>query len=108
MTRQDRHRSRVGAVVVAIPLVAAGTLVGLAGWLFASLTCDDACGSTGSWRGDPGAWQWHAQGWLALSVFLASLAGAFLVVAGRRRAAATAAVAGLVAAGAWFALLSSG
>ncbi len=102
-------RRRIGALVVAIPLAVAGSIVGFAGWLFAGLRCDDACSTVGSsWRSDVDAWQWSAQGWLALAIFLACLAGAILLVADRRRPAAVVTGIGLALFVVWFALLSSG
>jgi hypothetical protein len=56
-------------------------LVGLVWGL--GLKCDDSCGPSRGWRGDPDAWQWN--GVLALGVLAFVAGGAFFIFVWRRR-----------------------
>ena len=102
-------RSRVIAVLVALPLVAGGGVVALLGLYGMGLTCDESCDPrSSSWRDDPDAWQWTAQGVMALTASTALVVTAGLLIAGRRRAAGGAFAVALLTALAWLALVWAG
>jgi hypothetical protein len=47
------------------------------------LKCDDACGPSRGWRGDPDAWQWYGVAGLGALAFVAG--AAFFLLVWRRR-----------------------
>jgi hypothetical protein len=106
-----RGRDNPLELVLALVIVAGGVLMGLGGWFVWAMKCDDACAAArfaSSWRQDVDAWQWTAQFVLALAITAASVAFAGLLADRRREAAGGVLVAGLLATGGWFALVSSG
>ena len=76
---------RATAFVLATGVVAVSAFAAVVGttWGF-GLKCDDSCGTAGTWRDDPSAWQWEALGTLGLTGFLFAI-GLLAGVALRQR-----------------------
>jgi hypothetical protein len=73
------------ALACSIPIAVASGLAALPGMLFGfSLKCDDSCGTAPPWRDDPGAWQWNALGYVAVTGALCGLLLVVLLVMRRR------------------------
>jgi hypothetical protein len=106
-----RGRDNPLELILALVVVAGGVLMGLVGWVVWAMKCDDACAAkafASSWHQDMDAWQWKAQFALALAITAASIVFAGLLADRRRGATAGVLVAGLLATGGWFGLVSSG
>ena len=90
---------RLVAVLFALVAVAASAFGALLAALYGfGLQCDDSCDSGGSWRDDPGAWEWQLFGWVGIVCLVAVLVLLTAVAAGLSRLAAVALVAWLVSA----------
>jgi hypothetical protein len=104
-----RSRDRLFAAILSLPVLGVGAgvaWIGLASWW---MSCDDTCDDhPSSWQSDADAWQWTAQGVLALGVLLASLALTAQLVGGWRRGRRATSIGGLALLVAWFVVLTSG
>jgi hypothetical protein len=100
---------RVVAVLFAIVAVAASAFGALLAALYGfGLQCDESCDSGGSWRDDPGAWEWQLFGWVGIVCLAAALVLLTAVAAGLSRLAAVALVAWLVSAVTYGVLITRG
>ena len=100
---------RVVAVLFALVTVAASAFGALLAALYGfGLQCDDSCDSGGSWRDDPGAWEWQLFGWVGIVCLAAALVLLTAVAAGLSRLAAVALVAWLVSAVTYGVLITRG
>ena len=100
---------RVVAVLFALVTVAASAFGALLAALYGfGLQCDDSCDSGGSWRDDPGAWEWQLFGWVGIVCLAAALVVLTAVAAGLGRLAAVALVAWLVSAVTYGVLITRG
>jgi hypothetical protein len=103
-----RARDRVFAVLLALPVVAGGAIVGFGGLVFSNLRCDESCETAAAaWQHDPDAWRWTAQAVLAGGVFVASLVLAALLLSGRGRGRGGALAAGIGLLLAWILFLNT-
>ena len=100
---------RVVAVLFALVAVAASAFGALLAALYGfGLQCDESCDSGGSWRDDPGAWEWQLFGWVGIVCLAAALVLLTAVAAGLSRLAAVALVAWLVSAVTYGVLITRG
>jgi hypothetical protein len=100
---------RAVAVLLALVAVAASAFGALLAALYGfGLQCDESCDSGGSWRDDPGAWEWQLYGWVGIVCLAAALVLLAAVAAGLSRLAATALVAWLVSAVTYGVLITGG
>jgi hypothetical protein len=94
---------------LALVAVAASAFGALLAALYGfGLQCDESCDSGGSWRDDPGAWEWQLYGWVGIVCLAAALVLLAAVAAGLSRLAATALVAWLVSAVTYGVLITGG
>ena len=97
------------AVLLALVAVAASAFGALLAALYGfGLQCDESCDSGGSWRDDPGAWEWQLFGWVGIVCLAAALVLLTAVAAGLGRLAAVALVAWLVSAVTYGVLITRG
>ena len=100
---------RAVAVLLALVAVAASAFGALLAALYGfGLQCDESCDSGGSWRDDPGAWEWQLFGWVGIVCLAAALVLLTAVAAGLGRLAAVALVAWLVSAVTYGVLITRG
>lgn len=100
---------RAVAVLLALVAVAASAFGALLAVLYGfGLQCDESCDSGGSWRDDPGAWEWQLYGWVGIVCLAAALVLLAAVAAGLSRLATTALVAWLGSAVTYGVLITGG
>lgn len=100
---------RLVAVLFALVAVAASAFGALLAALYGfGLQCDESCDSEGSWRDDPGAWEWQLFGWVGIVCLAAALVLLAAVAAGRSRLATSALVTWLVSAVTYGVLITRG
>ena len=100
---------RAVAVLLALVAVAASAFGALLAVLYGfGLQCDESCDSGGSWRDDPGAWEWQLYGWVGIACLAAALVLLAAVAAGLSRLATTALVVWLASAVTYGVLITGG
>jgi hypothetical protein len=100
---------RAVAVLLALVAVTASAFGALLAALYGfGLQCDEGCDSGGSWRDDPGAWEWQLYGWVGIACLAAALVLLAAVATGLSRLATTALVAWLVSAVTYGVLITGG
>ena len=97
---------RAAAIAATVVLTLVALYIEFWALVVLAMNCDESCGSGGSWRNDPDAWQWKAQlGWATAGLLLIA---ASIPLAARRdyRTAIGAVTVGTVVFATWAAFLS--